>query len=451
MAVIGGGIAGLATAFELTRLGADVEVFEREQRVGGRIDGGPFAGLPYVDSGADAFLARVPEGTALAMAVGHDELTSPQPVGAAVWRDELHPIPEGLVLGVPSSPWPLARSGLLTRRGKLRAALEPLLPRTSLAPDSVGAFVRARFGDEVHEMLVDSLVGSIYATDTDRFSLAEVPQLHALASEQRSVLLAARGRGGAGTATAAAAGPVFSAPVAGMRSLVEATATAVERAGGAVHTGRAISGLERDGARWRVDGDAFDAVVLATPPHVSARALHADSPDAAAVLARSEHADVVMVALHLPAAAWPDRLNGLSGYLVPKRLQRHLTAVSFGSQKWSHWQPPSGGVLLRASLGRDGLPVLHLDDDEILDATLADLSAQLGIDPTPLDVRITRWPGAFAQYRPHHERWVSEIERALPERVFVTGAGYRGIGIPACIRDGKRIANRTVQSVAPLP
>ncbi|MEM9514686.1 MAG: protoporphyrinogen oxidase [Actinomycetota bacterium] len=454
VAVIGGGIAGTAAALELLRHDAalDVTLFERGASVGGRIQSAPFAGIAGLDAGADAFLARVPEAVALAESLDLD-LVSPQQVGAAVWRDGLHPIPGGLILGVPGRPWPLMRSSLISRRGTARAAIEPLLPRTSLAPDSVGAYVRTRFGDEVHEMLVDSLVGSIYAADTDRFSLAEVPQLHQLASSRRSILLSRSllpGGGGPGTGTAAA-GPIFAAPRGGMADLVTATADAARARGGTIATGRPIDRIEPDGeGGWRVDDERFDAVILATPPHVSAHMVRTSASEASGLLARAEDADVVMVVLHLPRSTWPERLHGLSGYLVPKSLQRSLTAVSFGSQKWAHWQPDGGGVILRASLGRDGVPVAHLDDDAIMAGTLDDLTDQLGIDPTPIDARITRWPGAFAQYRPHHRRWVEAIDASLPAGIEVTGAGYRGIGIPACVRDAKRIVNRTVQRLGAL-
>ena len=157
-----------------------------------------------------------------------------------------------------------------------------------------------------------------------------------------------------------------------------------------------------------------------------------------------------MVTLHVAADQWPERLRALSGYLVPKPAQRSVTAASFGSQKWAHWRPPGGGEILRVSLGRDGVEVLHLSDDEVLDAVLADLSLHLGVAFDPLEVRITRWPGAFAQYRPHHASWVDSIEGTLPPGVFLTGAGFRGIGIPACVRSGGAIAVRTSTHLANL-
>jgi oxygen-dependent protoporphyrinogen oxidase len=460
VAVVGGGISGLATALTLRdRLpDADITVFDAAERIGGRIDTSPFAGVDHVDEGADAFLARVPEAVALATRVGlGDDLVSPEAVGAAVWQDRLHPIPDGLLLGVPGRIGPLARSGLLSWKGKARAALEPLLPRTSTDDDSIGAFVRARFGDEVHERLVDSLVGSIYAADTDRFSLAEVPQLAALARDNRSLLLAARRqRAAQGTATAAS-GPIFAAPRRGMSALTAATADAFAAAGGTVVTGAAVESIvpTDDGFRLAVRGagrpdPSFTAVVFATPARVTGSILGDVASDATALLARAETADVIMVTLHVGADQWPDRLRGMSGYLVPKPAQRWVTAASFGSQKWAHWRPPGGGEILRVSLGRDGMEVLHLSDDEVLSAVIEDLERHLGIAVEPLEVRITRWPGAFAQYRPHHRSWVGDVERALPAGMFVTGAGFGGIGIPACVRSAEVTAEQVHEHLASL-
>jgi protoporphyrinogen/coproporphyrinogen III oxidase len=455
VAVIGGGISGVSAALAVIDADADVVLYEAADRLGGRIGTSAFAGVAHVDEGADAFLARVPEAVALAERVGlGDDLVSPEPVGAAVWHDGLHPIPDGLLLGVPGRLGPLASSRLLSWRGKARAAIEPLLPRTSTDSDSIGAYVRSRFGDEVHERLVDSLVGSIYATDTDRFSLAEVPQLAALARDNRSLLLAARRqRNAQGTATASAS-PIFAAPRNGMSALVDAAGTAVVAGGGTIRTGVHVDGVAAAGdGGWVLQPmtvgapseqdrgvEVFDSVVFATPASVTGSMLTTAAPEAAALLARAETADVIMVTLHIDASQWPEHLRGMSGYLVPKPSQRWVTAASFGSQKWAHWRPPGGGEILRVSLGRDGVEVLHLSDDEVLDAVLADLRVHLEVDFTPLEVRITRWPGAFAQYRPHHPSWVAAVERALPPGMFVTGAGFRGIGIPACVRSGSGVA-----------
>ena len=186
----------------------------------------------------------------------------------------------------------------------------------------------------------------------------------------------------------------------------------------------------------------YDAVVFATPAGAAASVITEHAPDAAALLRTAETADVIMVTLHVRSNQWPERLRGLSGYLVPKPDQRWVTAASFASQKWAHWRPPAGGEILRVSIGRDGMAVMHLDDDEILRVVLDDLEHHLGIRFEPDEIRITRWPAAFAQYRPHHSDWVDAVEEALPSGVFVTGAGFRGIGIPACVRAANSVAGR---------
>jgi protoporphyrinogen/coproporphyrinogen III oxidase len=444
--VVGGGIAGLSAAVSLIdRPGIEVELWEAGPRVGGKIATSPFAGLPHVDEGADAYLTRVPAAVAFAERVGITDTTSPTDATASVWHDRLHPIPGGVVLGMPAAVRPFATTSLLSWRGKARAALEPLLPRRDHG-DSLGALMRQRFGDEVHERLVDSLVGSIYATDTDRSSLAAVPQLASLAERHRSLLLGGRA---ARAAAPAASGPIFATPVAGMGALAVAAADHIRSYGGTVHTGRAASRMERHDGGWTVDDRRFDAVVLASPAASTARLLDTAAPDAARRLRAIEYADVIMVRLAIPGDAWPERLHGRSGYLVPKPDQRLMTAASFGSQKWTHWQPADGTQILRTSLGRDGLPVRHLDDDAVIRHTIDELDRHLELDLQPTEVSITRWLDAFPQYRPRHHERVAAIESALPPGLAIAGASYRGIGVPACIADGERAARLLTESNGP--
>lgn len=456
VAVVGGGIAGLAAAHSLLSpetttdgspsepgcsrdVAFDVTVFEAQDRLGGKIRTSPFAGIAAVDEGPDAFLARLPWATGFARRLGlGGSLVSPASGSAAVWWHGLQPIPEGLLLGLPTDVMKLARTKLISWPGKIRAATEVLRGATSLEADSIGAYVRARFGDEVHERLVDPLVGSIYAADTDRFSLAAVPQLADLAGKGRSVLLTARRT----PAPTASDGPVFSAPLGGLGQLVDTAAARIVELGGTVRVGQPCTTLEADGTGWRVDGERFDAVVLACPAAQAARLLATSS--VATGLARIEYADVVMVTMAVPAAVWPERLRGLSGYLVPKPMQHLVTAASFGSQKWTHWRAPDAGtgeqVVLRISLGRDGLPVMHLDDEQLVAAAVSEVSTQIGIDLQPTAVRLTRWQRAFPQYRPHHHRTVADLAAGLPDGLVLAGASYHGIGIPACIRSAEQAA-----------
>ena len=298
-------------AWSTTRTSIDVELWEASDRLGGKIATSPFGGLDHVDEGADAYLTaraarrRVrPQGRA----GGADDLTSPTDATAMVWYDGLHPIPGGIVLGVPASVRPFVTTSLLSWRGKLRAAAEPFLPRTD-PDDSLGALIRARFGIEVHDRLVDALVGSIYATDTDRASLAAVPQLAELAEHNRSLLL-----GGAAARRRAAArsrrgGPIFDAPVAGMGALVDAAERyVVGRAAGAfapavpcdtLEARRRRLGRRRRALRRRRAGD--------TGRVTAAELLDAVAPDAARRLASFEHADVIIGAHAVPRRRHPDR------------------------------------------------------------------------------------------------------------------------------------------------
>lgn len=451
--VVGGGITGLTAAYRLSQAlpTARITVIEAADRVGGKIRSTPFAGIDGVDEGADAFLTRVPHATALATELGlGDALTSPAVAAANVWWNGLHRIPEGLLLGVPTDLGKLARTRLLTWPGKLRAALEPILPGTGVAQDSVGLLIRKRFGRQVHERLVDPLVGSIYAADTERFSLSGVPQIEQLASNNRSLLIGAR-RTRAKAARAAGgapAGPIFATPSAGMAALTDALAAALADRGVEIRLGAPVKRLHRGDAergRWLVDGEAADAVVLATPAKPTGPLLADVSAEAAGALASYDHAGVVMVTLAVPAADWPEALHSYSGYLVPKPVQQSVTAVSFASAKWDHWRNVRDDTfVLRISLGRDGRDLTAESDEALLAAAIDEVGRHLGLSLQPTAHRITRWPLAFPQYRPGHAKKVAAIEAALARDaagVFVAGASYHGIGIPACIAQGNAVAD----------
>lgn len=445
--VVGGGITGLSAAHRLLTSDPEVAVtlLEADDRWGGKIRTSPFAGLAAVDEAADAYLTRVPFAVDLARDLGLDgALANPSTGAAAVWHaGGLHPIPEGLVLGVPTGVGSLLRSGLLSTRGALRAGLEPLLPRTSTDHDSIGRWVRSRFGDQVHERLLDPLVGSIYAADTDRFSLATVPQLADLA-RHRSVLLGARRQRRATTPRSSA--PVFEAPQAGMGHLVARLVAEIEQLGGALHTSCPVEGIEPTIGGYRVaaGGDVLEAgpIVLACPAPAAARLLAPVAPVPADVLREVTTASVVMVTMAIPADQWTLGRE-LSGYLVPKPEQRHVTAVSFASNKWAHWRPDDGSMLLRVSLGRDGLEVDHHDDAWLVDTAVSEVSRHLGATLSPTQVRLTRWPGAFPQYRPGHLSRLAAVERELAATapaIALAGASHRGMGIPACIQQAHQAA-----------
>ena len=468
--VVGAGVTGLAAARRVLNSapGANVTVLESAAATGGLVRTSGFAGLD-IDEGADAFLVRVPWARDLAVELGMaTELVAPVAAAhASIWHDGLHRIPGDLVLGVPASIASLAAGNLFSIRGRLRAAIEPLLPRTEDHRDCIGELIRARFGREVHERLVDPLVGSIYAADTDHFSLEAVPQIARLATSRSMLLAAQRARADAASSTASsgvAGGQVFAAPRGGMATLTRALADAVATMGGTIRTSTEVVEVVRDdrGANntRRDEGEYVvststgefraDAVILAAPARAAAGLVRSLSPDAHRALSLWTHASVVMITLAVSDDQWPARLDG-SGYLVPKPDQRWVTAASFGSNTWAHWRPADGSRILRVSLGRDGLDVLDHDDDTLVNLALADLKHHLGVDLAPRHLRVTRWPRSFPQYRPGHFVRLAAIESALRSAapgVVLAGASYRGIGIPACIQQADEAAARTVAHLA---
>ncbi len=348
--VVGGGITGLAAAHELLLAPKPprVTVLEASPRVGGKIRTSPFAGRPAVDEGADSVLARVPWAVDLLRELGlGDELVAPATGRSYVWwHGALNPIPTGLVLGLPTGWQSLARSRLLSWRGKARAAIEPLLPRTD-GDDDLGLTVRRRFGAEVYDRLVGPLVGSINAADPARISLAATaPQIADAAAKHRSLLLGLRPPA---AAPGAAPAPVFLTHPDGLGQVVHRLAARLRDAGVDLRVDSPAGVIEPiDDGRFAVRGIEADAVIVTTPAPDAAAALAAAAPEAARGVGGITYAGVAMVTLGVPRRAF-DRPPEGSGYLVPVAEQRHVTACSFGSAKWPQWE--GDDVILRRVTG----------------------------------------------------------------------------------------------------
>lgn len=471
--IIGGGITGLTAAYRLLSAPLDprgrpveVTVVESAETLGGKIRTSAFAGLP-IEEGPDAYLARQPHATGLVRELGlADRLTHPATGHAAVWHGRLHQLPPGLVLGVPSGAVALARSRLLSVPGKIRAALEPFVPPGSEHDDSIGSFICQRFGREVHERLVDPLVGSIYAADTMNFSLDMVPQLSALAGN-RSVLLGARRHLRRAVPTT---DPVFETPLLGLGSLIETLARAIVDRQGRILSGTTVSAIEPGSKlagsstpRYRIgmsgrhsEALAADAVIICSPARASAEFVRPLDASVASAMATWTHASVLIVTLNATTSR-PEQFAGLSGYLIPKPDQDRVTAVSFGSNKWRHWRPADDSLILRVSLGRDGVMTQDLvhewDDERLTQQVLDEVSRHTGARFDPLAYRVSRWPDSFPQYRPGHVARVASLEDALRRSapgVVWAGASWHGIGLPACIADANHAAGVTGQYLAAM-
>ncbi len=489
--VVGAGIAGLAAAWEIHRSApeADLIVLEADSRPGGAIRTSRFAGRA-VDEGADAFLARVDDGTRLCAELGlAADLVAPATGRAFVHLDgELVPLPDTHFLGVPLDPDNVG-GALLSAAGL--AALRADLARDSGADEtasdggvvhgesdrSIGALVRRRLGDEVLDRLVGPLVGSINAGDCDRLSLqAAAPALATAARSHPSLIRALRQRTAESRSADSTSGPIFWSLKGGMERLPVALA---ERLGPALALGEPAVACP-----VRADGDGglpairgvetptrlvpCDAVVLAVGAAPTARLVEQWAPGAAALLGWTHTASVAIVTLAYDAAAVPGARAG-SGFLVPPVAGLHITACSWATTKWAHLGapdinadgagaaatppiPPGGHgddearghdvAILRVSLGRHGDDgIVGRPEAELIEAARTGLATTMGLTATPLEARVSRWPGAFPQYAVGHIDRTAAVEETLGAAgVFCAGAAYHGIGIPACIASGRRAA-----------
>ncbi|HEX6595493.1 MAG TPA: protoporphyrinogen oxidase [Acidimicrobiales bacterium] len=431
VAVVGGGITGLATAWFLRQTAPDVPVtlYEAGDRLGGKIGTASLAGVP-VERGPDTFLARVPWAVELCRRLDlEDDLVEPATSRAYVWtRGALRPLPAGTVLGVPARLSPLARSGIVSNAGLARAAADLVLPRQRKGEDpSVDAVVSGRFGREVTERLVEPLIGGIHAGRADRLSLTAVaPQIAGAAKSSRSLLRGLR------RLAPSPGGPVFLGLKGGLGTLVDRLAERLD--GVDVRPGTTVSSLADLDAR---------AAVCTLPAPAAARLL----PEAVATdLNAIAYASVVTVTLAYPDSALAHALDG-SGFLVPRVDGRLMTACTWTSSKWPA-SKPDGLVLLRPSAGRIGDDrALALDDAALVDRLHDELVEAMGMRERPVEWLVTRWPNAFPQYELGHQARVARIDATLPPGVVLAGAPYRGVGIAACIRDAELAAAKAVAAV----
>jgi len=465
VAVVGGGVSGLAAAWRLQRSGrCEVVVLEQSGRAGGVLHRGAVPGGPpalTADLGAEALLARRPEALRLAEQAGlAGELEHPVTSRAAIWsRGRLHPMPAGTLMGVPGDPAALA--GLLEPAEVARAAAEPERTWEPVDGDvDVASWVGGRLGPAVVDRLVEPLLGGVYAGHADRLSLrATVPQLWPVAASGESLLRAVAGRTGAGTAAGGGtpAAPVFAGLRGGVARLAETLTAALDvRMSSAVHdlARRPGGGFTlRVGPRPAPELLEVDAVVVALPAGRAARLLTTEVPAAASALGRVRTASTALCTVVLPAGTFDGLVDAgpLSGVLVPAVEGRLVKAMTFSSAKWAWVREAAGGAdVLRLSVGRAGEEqVLQRSDDELLAAALADAAALLDRPLTPSAALVTRWGGALPQYDVGHLDLVAAAQQAVGAvpGLALAGATYGGVGIPACVATADAAAERVLAAL----
>jgi oxygen-dependent protoporphyrinogen oxidase len=438
VAVVGGGISGLAAAWSVAARdpAAEVVVLEGTADIGGKLRVACVGGVA-VDVGAEAILTARPEAVRLIDELGlTQERVAPLTTSAAVYAGGFrHPLPAGTMLGVPGSVQAARASGLFTAAALAAIEAEPqLAPLPPLDGDvAVGRLVRDRLGDEVTDRLVEPLLGGVYAGRADELSLrATMPALAAALAEGGSLVQAAASVADRGTR---ASGPVFTSLVGGVGRLPRELAAAGRFT---VRTATMVRALRRTPTGFALDCGPVpapslvtaDAVVLAVPPAKAARLLDSVAPAAAAELAAIESANVAIVTFALRDVDLPPG----SGLLVALGERLAVKGVTLSSQKWP--LETGGLVLLRASLGRAGeSAVLQRSDEELIALVRGELRALLGVTAEPVDALVTRWGGGLPQYGVGHVERVRRIRDAVAAvpGLAVCGAAFDGVGIPACI------------------
>jgi oxygen-dependent protoporphyrinogen oxidase len=451
VAIVGAGIAGLAAAFDLQSRGLNVRVLEASTRVGGVIATDRFDDW-VVDAGPDSLLVQKPAAVALCRELGiADRLVSTlTPRTAYVLRDgRLHSIADGSFLGFPITAGALAQSGLFSVGGKVRMACEIFMPRrTSDDDESIGAFVRRRFGDEAVDYLAEPLLAGIHAGDVDRLSIrALFPRLVDAERQSGSVIRALR----ALHVRPSPQGAFVSLP-GGIGELVDALSRAL--APGTIVTGVRATGVQRSGA-YAIDSTAgrirARSAVLAVPAYAAASLLRSMDPALADLCDAVPYASTATVASGYARNQVAHPLQG-TGFVVPRTEGIALLAGTWVSSKWPG-RAPAGHVLIRGFLGGGRDPHrLEASDRELVDIAQRELGDLLGISGAPLFTRLYRWTRQSPQYEVGHLQRVAQIEQrltALPG-LFVTGSGFRAIGIPDCVADGRATALRAAEYCASL-
>ena len=483
MVVVGAGIAGLAAAYELRARGTRFRVLEARPRAGGLILTEHTDGFT-IDAGPDSLLVQKPAAIALCDELGLSARlvpTLPPRTGYILRAGTLYPLPQASVLGIPTRLLPLVSNGLLSAPAKLRMMMDLVLPARTSADgadsddESIGSFFRRRFGAEAVTYVAEPLLAGIHSGNVERLSMrALFPRLLDAERDYGSVIRGLRRAGRAGR-VAADEGP-FRSLLGGIGELVAALVPALPEGGlrynsrvqaveaspgNLASLGSPSSFSHRDQTDQRgqrpytvcLDGGGTvraGALILAVPAYAAADLLAPLDAELAALCRSVGYTSTAAVVLSYARSAVRHPLRG-TGFLVPRAERQYtITAASWVSSKWPG-RAPEGQVLLRAFIGGARDPgALGRSDRELVHQAHADLAASLRIDGPPGLTRVYRWERANPQHEIGHLDRLAAIERRL-ERwpgLYLTGSGFRGVGIPDCLADGRSVAVAATRTLA---
>ena len=452
--VIGGGIAGLTTAFYL-RHSADgmveTTLVEEAPRAGGKITSTRESGF-VIEGGPDSFLASKTATLELCSLLGLDDQLIPSNTADCttyVWcHGRLHAMPEGMMLMAPTMILPFLRSRLISWPGKLRMGMEMLIPSQVRNEDeSVASFVRRRLGAEALDKIAAPLMAGIYAADPETLSLRSTfPMLSEMEGKYGGLLrgLMMQKRANQKPCTRHERPPMFMTLRGGLQQLVDAILARLRPEN--IWLGRRVVAVTRDQGRYEIvlnDGLRIgaDEVVFATPAYATADLVQDIDPALATKLRAIRYVSTATVSLGFKRSDVNRPLDGF-GFVVPRSENRKITACSWSSVKFNH-RAPGDCALIRVFVGGACAEFLA-EKDEVALVKLAqqELSATMGITAEPVIAKVFRWHKANPQYEVGHQARIAEIDRIVASHpgLHLVGAAYHGVGIPDCIQSGARIA-----------
>jgi len=465
--VIGGGISGLSSAYYTQKLlkeqgiTAEITLVEKSHTLGGKIQT-LYRDDCVIERGPDSFLARKTPIIELTKELGLEhELTATNPIAKKNYilkNGRFHRMPQGLILGIPTEITPFMKTSLISPLGKIRAAMDLILPRRKLDTDeSLGAFLERRLGKEVLAHIAEPLLAGIYAGDTNSLSLkATFPQFQQLEHKYRSLILGMiQSRKNAQPAATelplALKGSMFLTYKKGLKTLVDALIDQISEV--KIKKGINVDSILKIDSSYRVilsDGHEWngDVIIAAIPTHHAAQLL-SEVVDIEA-LGHIPYVSVANVIIAFDKKEISHPLDG-SGFVIPRTEGRFITACTWTSSKWLH-SAPQEKVLLRCYIGRSGDEKwMQLTDEEIVGKVQSDLLELMGISAEPQFHEITRWENSMPQYPVEHLEQIVQIREQLAIQrpgIYLTGSGYQGVGIPDCIHQGKIAAGQAAAFIS---
>ena len=459
IAVIGGGITGLAAAHRLCELAPTVKttLFEAGTRVGGILNTVRRDGF-LLECGADNFITNLPEAIELSRRIGCEDrlvrTNDEKRQAFVVSKGKLRTIPDGFIVMAPSKLWPIVTTPILSPLGKLRLAWEYFVRSRYFDDESLASFATRRFGRETYERLIQPLVGSIYASNPDRLSLqATLPRFIEMERKHGSLIRGAlRQRAAQQRRSSSGSGApysLFMAPREGMSAWIAAIADCLPT--GTIRLNAAVDRLERNPAGgWKLslngseqESIEVDGAIVATPARVAAETLSGVDAELSETLAKISYSASTIVSLGFDREQIGHALDGF-GFVVPATEQRRILSASFSSVKYPG-RAPEGKVLARVFINGTAVPeMLRLSESDLVAVAMSELDLLLNITGQPIMHHVVRYTAAMPQYELGHCARIEAIRQRAAQLTGLELAGnaYQGIGIPNCIRSAEGAAER---------